>query len=104
MCIRDSIDTVTRHSRYFTGAFQTLDDTQFIRRGYTGEDGCCFYRIVQFVIRHRIQFLTGYDGVAFSVNIQLFRNGKGCHLMVAGDHNRSDARLTAGTHLSLIHI
>ena len=24
--------------------------------------------------------------------------GKGCHLMVAGDHNCSDARLTAGTH------
>ena len=45
-----------------------------------------------------IQLIAGDDGIAFLIDPQLLCDGKGCDLVVAGDHNGADAGLAASAH------
>ena len=85
------VDAVPRHGHHLSLLLPRLDDAHFVLRGHPGKHRELLHVLLQQLLGHEIQVLTGDGQVAGLENIQLLGNGHGSELVVPGDHHRPDA-------------
>ena len=89
---------VSRHGNDFALCLPGLDDADLILRRNSGVYGYMAYLPVQLFFTHLRQLCAGNGFIAFLHNSQILCNGGSRHHMVAGNHNRLNARLPADSH------
>src|SRR5690554_277778 len=95
---RRIVHPVTGHRHYLTLRLPCFYDTHLVLGCNTGVDGVILYITVERLIGHLHQIGAGYSLVALLVDPYLLSDSHSCHLMITGDHHRTDAGSLALLH------
>ena len=85
------VDAVTGHGHYPSLGLPCLDNTHLVLGGHTGIHRISLHVLLQSRLVHGVQILSGDGHIAVPEDVQFLGDGHSGELVVAGDHDRTDA-------------